>query len=457
MSRILIFPSGNTFSHLYECENIGRELKQFGHDIHYGISKQYASWAAEHKINYSIISELWERGPTDHPNVSWFIDHDYVLRCVEEEIRLINSFEPDIVFADFKYTTSISARAAGARLVTKNILSMLPASGANFGYLVDDDCQESRLQRKRLDFFDRFACFALNSAAEKQCVRKFARLSHFLEGEVVIIPDSPWFQKIGPLPENYQLAQLLYREANLPCGPVVKAWRKCCDIKEQRLESKAYGKSAADTLIRQVLRSKKIFLALGSVCRSEDALYHLTAALADGPWQLYVSLSGKNNSLKNKITTFFPQVYVADFWNFNELAAKGINLYVCQGGLGSIYNAVEHGVNLFVVPFQPEQVHNGMLVEQHGIGGRFGKSHAFNGQEDLYIQTILNTPKEEFARLASELLIGDGLKNKMKSASGIFQKEMHCRPRPAELIDDLLAHQAGKRCHVSAFCAEQCR
>ena len=143
MPRLLLLPSVNTYTHLLECYSFGQQLSLLGHLVHYGISQNYCHWAEQHGLAYSLIPELWEQGPTDHPNVSWFIDHDYVTRCIYEEIKLMQRVNPHLVLADFKYTTGISARVAGIPLISLNIFSMLPRLGANFFYLDHDGLPES--------------------------------------------------------------------------------------------------------------------------------------------------------------------------------------------------------------------------------------------------------------------------------------------------------------------------
>ena len=311
MACIVIFPSGNSFSHLRECELIGADLLQNCHNVHFGISRHYESWAKNRGLEYSVVPELWERGPTDHPNVSWFIDHEYLSACIRSEIDLIDKCSPDFILADFKYTAGISARACGVPLITKTIIAMLPETKANFGYLSHDVSPASLQQQKYLNFFDYFACVALNKAAQQFGLEPFHHMADFLDGDWVLIPDSPWFHKVAEMPEHYLPINILHQSRCAPSRQAVNVWGKNNHGKNS-IES-CFVNQDIGTIEEEELGSKTVFLALGSVCRSRDVLIHLTSALGQGPWNLYVSMSGENVLLQDELKKKSPRARIAAF------------------------------------------------------------------------------------------------------------------------------------------------
>ena len=438
MSRILILSSGNTFTHVLEGKSTGFELEALGHEVIHGISKHYTTWAEQHKIRHYIVPDLWERGPVDHPNVSWFIDHDYILRCVHEEIHLIQRLKPDYVLANFKYTSRISTGVTGTPLISMNILSMLPETKANFGYLQEDTSPESRQQQHQLNFFDTFACYALNSVAKCFALKPLAKMSDYLDGDWVLIPDSPWFNRKQHFcfPEHYTPINFLHREKTSPELQAVETWSKTTSRKS--VEQIAAVEHRLDTIQQKKNTNETIFLALGSICRSQKVLVFLISALCCEQWKLYVSISGKNDRFLNQLKQDFPTVTFAEFYDIQQLAKGGLDLYVCQGGLGSIFTGLQYSIPTLIVPLQPEQDHNGMLVEQHGIGARLWPSCPFSGKEDFYIQRLLQTHKTKIRETVRRMVRDQSFDINIRKARRELLREVSSFPGPAEVIQKII-------------------
>lgn len=435
MSSFIIFPSGNTFSHLQECQIIGEELHKCGHKVLYGISKYYSDWAQQQGLDYEVVAELWEKGPTDHPNISWFIDHEYVIKCVQDEVDLIRNFAPDYILANFKYTTGLSARITNTPLITINIFSMLPETKANFGYLRNDTQSDSLKQQKHLMFFDNFGCKALNYAAKQFGLKPFTEMTEFLDGEWVFVPDSTWFQILDKLPKHYLPIHLLNRERIAPSNQAINIWKPFDSIQLGKISIRKLIET--ETIEHDILAQKTVFLTLGSSCRSSTALIHIVSALNLGPWKLHVSLSGTNKHLYEQMKALFPETRIDSFYNLNITAHHHMDLIVCQGGLGTIYKAIEIAVPLLVVPQQPEQDHNGLLVETHKLGKRLWPSHVFEGKEDKYIQKLLETPLKVIAKIVRTILLDDNMQSNLIKAREILTTEQSLLPNIEETLQTI--------------------
>jgi len=437
MSSFIIFPSGNTFSHLQECQIIGDELENCGHEVLFGISKYYSDWAQQQGLNFEVVSELWENGPTDHPNISWFIDHEYVITCIQDEVDLILNYSPDFIIANFKYTTGISSKITKTPLITINIFSMLPETKVNFGYLKQDNKSDCLKQRKHLMFFDNFGCKALNYAAEQFGIKPFAEMADFLDGKWVLVPDSPWFQVLDKLPEHYLPIHLLNRKRIAPNNQSVEIWKPLQTIQHDITSVQKWIES--DKVEHNILSHKTVFLTLGSSCRSSAALIHIVSALSLGPWKLHVSLSGTDTQLYNNLKTLFPKTKIASFYNLNQRVGDDLDLLVCQGGLGTIYKAIEFAIPLLVIPQQPEQDHNGLLVETHNLGKRLWPSHVFGGKEDQYIEKLLGTPLQVIAQTVREILLDNSTKINLTKASQILQNEQTLLPSTQVTLQNIFS------------------
>lgn len=438
MSRLLILPSGNTFTHVLECQSIGFELEALGHEVFYGISKHYAIWAEKQQLRYYIISELWERGPTDHPNISWFIDHDYVAKCIQEEISLIKYIEPDYVLANFKYTSGISARAVNTPLISMNILSMLSKTKSNFGYLSGDTSPESLQQQNQLNFFDKFACSALSNAAKRIGLKPLSNMSDYLDGDWVLIPDSPFFHriKLSSLPKHYLPINFLHRKKMPPELQALQTWSD--KTHWDNLGHAVLNGPQGHTLQQKNSQKKSLFLALGSICRSQELLVYLISALAGGSWKLYVSTSGTNTQFLDQLKREFPNVIFASFFDMRQLAKKKLDLYICHGGLGSIYDGLQYAIPTLIIPQQPEQDHNGMLAEQLGIGVRLWPSRPFSGKKDLYKQILFETPETKIRETVEWILDDQAFVHRLNKAKIELLSEVFSFPDPVDILQNII-------------------
>lgn len=135
------------------------------------------------------------------------------------------------------------------------------------------------------------------------------------------------------------------------------------------------------------------------------------------------------------LRTASPRADVRPFFDIAQLAGS-LELYVSQGGLGGIYEALKLGVPLLIVPQQPEQDHNGRLVEKHGFGLRLWASRAFSGKENDYINSLLTIPKEVITRTAMSILSIPEYKNQ----ASCFKQFLARYNKPFKKALDLIDH-----------------
>jgi UDP-N-acetylglucosamine:LPS N-acetylglucosamine transferase len=67
-------------------------------------------------------------------------------------------------------------------------------------------------------------------------------------------------------------------------------------------------------------------------------------------------------------------------------------LLVCHGGQMTVFEALEQRVPVLVIPFQPEQAHNGVCLERMGCGRRLAPAVAFKGNADVYEKAFTAQP-----------------------------------------------------------------
>jgi UDP:flavonoid glycosyltransferase YjiC (YdhE family) len=79
----------------------------------------------------------------------------------------------------------------------------------------------------------------------------------------------------------------------------------------------------------------------------------------------------------------------------------------------TVFEALRNEVPLLVMPFQPEQAHNGVCLERIGCGARLIPSTLFHGLSEDYVQALRRVSdddlKEKIARLVDDPETGKAL------------------------------------------------
>jgi UDP-N-acetylglucosamine:LPS N-acetylglucosamine transferase len=88
-----------------------------------------------------------------------------------------------------------------------------------------------------------------------------------------------------------------------------------------------------------------------------------------------------------------PRVKVCHFAPLSRIYPHA-SLLITHGGQMTVFEALQNKIPVAVMPFQPEQAHNGVCLERIDCGCRLVPSMHFNGDSSVYV--------EAFARMADE-------------------------------------------------------
>ena len=84
----------------------------------------------------------------------------------------------------------------------------------------------------------------------------------------------------------------------------------------------------------------------------------------------------------------------------------------------TVFEALQNKIPVGVLPFQPEQAHNGVCLERSGCGFRLVPSLSFNGDSGVYIEAFLGMSDDDIASrimgIYSNPVVHDNL-DKMKA------------------------------------------
>jgi len=117
-------------------------------------------------------------------------------------------------------------------------------------------------------------------------------------------------------------------------------------------------------------------VAFGTTGVPVGAIEQLVRGLLHLGWTVVLAAGGQRNLLNilPGEKRLFRYEYAAI-----ERILPWTQLVVCHGGQGIVFEAMRHAVPVIVVPFQPEQSHNGLCLERLGCGRRLFAPQPFWG------------------------------------------------------------------------------
>ena len=98
-----------------------------------------------------------------------------------------------------------------------------------------------------------------------------------------------------------------------------------------------------------------------------------------------------------------PRVVIQTFAPLHEILPHA-SLLVTHGGQLTVFEALQNHVPVVVMPFQPEQAHNGVCLERLGCGIRLVPPYPFQGNPQVYIEALANMSDADIASRITALV-----------------------------------------------------
>ncbi|MFQ5650394.1 MAG: glycosyltransferase [bacterium] len=341
--RILVMPDGNWLSHTSRPFEITKVLREMGHEIVFASDGEYMKLPRDEGFSVLPIRTIApERvlACSRNGRANWF-DYELIKECVEQELTLFDQVKPDLVLTDFRLPLSTSCELANIPLAV-----ILNASWTDY-YSVRVKAPEhlgvTRIFGKSLttSFFPWVKDFILTF--DSKPFNKFRRekgLSHrkniwdIWRGDLNLIVDIPEYGPTENLPDNFHYI-----------GPII--W-------EPEMES-------PDWLEDLDSGKPTLYFTMGSTGHThffEQAI----EIFGDTEYQCIMTTAGMA-ALHNIPNNF----YVVDYAPGSKIMEKS-DLVVCQGGNGTIYQAMAKGVPVIGIATMHDQEWNLDRVESLGIG-----------------------------------------------------------------------------------------
>lgn len=111
--RIAFFAEAVTLAHVARPISLARAIALAGHELLLACDPRYASFAADGPWEYTALHSI----PSAQFNQALALgkpvyDFDTLQSYVDEDLRLIRAFQPDLIVGDFRLSLSVSARLA---------------------------------------------------------------------------------------------------------------------------------------------------------------------------------------------------------------------------------------------------------------------------------------------------------------------------------------------------------
>ncbi len=342
MKRILVLPDGNFLAHVSRTLGIAKALRQEGHQVIFAGDGKYMRLPAE--IGFTVLPlktpDLDREMRISHAGRVNYYTTEMVRFYVDEELHLFHEVNPDLVYCDFRLTASSSCELARVPLAVQ-----MNAAWTNY-FSAKREAPEhsvftrvlgSKLTTKIIPLATRMVLF-IDAASFRKFRQKMGlseRVNFFdiMRGDINLLLDIPEYYPTRNLPANFYYI-----------GPIT--WEP--EIDPPDLSTLDSGHPV-------------LYITMGS---SGDLRY-LACALQlfeNTEYQCLMTTAGLLRPQKIP-----PNFIVAEYAPGTRLLEKS-DVLICQGGNGTIYQALSRGVPIVGIPSTIDQDFNMDRVISLGVG-----------------------------------------------------------------------------------------
>jgi len=109
------------------------------------------------------------------------------------------------------------------------------------------------------------------------------------------------------------------------------------------------------------------------------------------------------------------------------------SLLISHGGQMTVFEALHNKIPILVMPFQPEQAHNGVCLERVGCGSRLVPPQIFQGNSSVYIDALNRMTDNQIKSIISGLVNNPQTEKRLAGMEKIIKQY-----RAVEKLADML-------------------
>lgn len=348
--RILCLPYSYTLSHVSRLLVIARELGKRGHEVIFaGQGRDTKSHFVEEegfatRPFFQIAPDLLFGRIRD--GKIRFVAEDELAKMVQSDRALYKEVKPDLVLADGRFSSMISAGIE--RIPHAAIVNVSSTAYRALPYVPFFQWLPEKLQRQldpfnlwlEMQLFDNVAGAFKKWSKEYNLARPVTATNCLTGNDLTLLADDAEYFPTRNLPSHYHyIGPLTWQQ-----GVALPAWWP-----------------------PQTAGKKLVYISMGTTWMggSFKTLYGL---MREQGLAAVITTGGQlKDSEKQGISTIPGEIYLEDFLAGEEVM-KICDLVVCHGGNGTIYQALEQGRPIVGIPTIPDQVFNMRRVEALGLG-----------------------------------------------------------------------------------------
>ncbi|MCH7535790.1 MAG: glycosyltransferase [Bacteroidetes bacterium] len=397
--KILVMPDFNWLAHTTRPFEIAIVLRNMGYDVLFAGEGYYMKLPREKGFQIIPLKTM-------EPNHALtcvrsgrvnFFDYDMIKDYVDEELKLFDQIKPDLILTDFRLTLSTSCEIADIPLAVT-----LNASWTNYYDVRIRAVEHIRITQiigKRFanwiapwtkSFVITYDSLSFRRFRREKGLNLRRNIWEIWRGDLNLIVDIPEYGPTKNLPSDFHYIGPIIWEPEMEAPE----WLEMLDPERPTLYF-TMGSTGHAKFFEQAI---EIFGSTRYQC------IMTTAGMAD--------------------LSYVPDnFFVVDYAPGSKIMEKS-DLVICQGGNGTIYQAMSKGVPIIGIPTMHDQEFNLQRVEDLGIGIHLSelKFKPFHLEEAVE-QVLARESYKENARKYEEIL-----------------KKYNGSQKGAELIDSYLAH-----------------
>lgn len=263
--------------------------------------------------------------------------YDYARRLVEEEVEIIKQYDPDAIVVDFR----VSALAAAA-ITHKKTYAIFVGESLPYGSHLPNPGFPKPVYAVIRSLFPRVYDFV-----SRRYLRSLLRIMH--EHGISTSFDH-WVQSVEyfiPEPSHYFPAVSkdlhLHYVGNL-------SWNN-------------FDQKLPDWFHTIHPDGKTIYLSFGGTGFDTKKPVQIAKALVNAGYRVIVTTGTLSDPADYPI---IPGLYVATYLPGDRLS-KMVDLVVCHGGYGTMIDAIQSGIPVVTVPFNPDQIMHSLRMQELGV------------------------------------------------------------------------------------------
>jgi len=388
--RFLLVAANNSLSHLAKALAAQQALVARGHEARIAVSRDRAPFLERLGEAHFILPDIQEADHAGLPTVAWFRKPERMVECIRAEVDLIGRYRPDRVLGVFRFTSKPAAELAAVPYDSLVCGCMLLECRDALGFVAGEVGAGQQLAY--LEGFYRYAGAQSSKALRSLGLPAVRDVRELLSGERTLLWDFPEFLPLPARPGLQHVGPPFWR--GWPYDPL--------DIETLRDDARPLA-----------------VVGFGTCIGCGAAVERVVRALLAAQYRVLFAAGGQKDLLA--AVPADPAVTVCGFAPMHQILPHA-SLLVCHGGQLSVFEALRHSVPVVVMPFQPEQAHNGVCLERIGCGGRLVPPQPFLGDSLVFVRALERMTEDELGCRIRELTHGPEQGPRLEAARATIER-----------------------------------